>query len=262
MLLGVHWFSGFPDQLYKFRYFKFKPGVGGHANMPAEIEANVVVQNPAHIIEIIEKFGNHYAKSRIYMHREGNRLCIGVGGYMLTDYDFGTVKWLENLVNSDKTLENNEAMDKSRLIIVNEKTAYSNSGDFPCAKNLHTVVSNGAKHNCEVLCLRLDCHLPFYNKEEFIRTLKISALTHDIHAMYYHEREFGDACNLSVYLTNGRQGLRQKPYLIADVHGFEIAIGPILQSYEVKAHHAGGAGNYPDGEAFPVMMVDGDFILG
>ena len=76
MILGTYWYFGFPTGLYKFEYFEFKKGYGGHADNPAKLVATFETEYPAEIIDdlkrLIDKYSDGFLPALRCIYSSGN----------------------------------------------------------------------------------------------------------------------------------------------------------------------------------------------
>ena len=101
MNLGVYWYFGFPEGLYNFEYLTFQKGNGGHADNPAELITNIIVQKPDDLIDKLKLLINQHKEGFLFIYRDNNRLQIVTGGYQLFDYDFLLAKEVELLLKNE-----------------------------------------------------------------------------------------------------------------------------------------------------------------
>lgn len=85
MLLGVYWYRYFPEGLYRFDFFIFRAGLGGHADGPAELTATVQAPDPAALLAEVRAVAAHYPAVRLFGEVHGQFLRLTVGGYTLSD---------------------------------------------------------------------------------------------------------------------------------------------------------------------------------
>ncbi|MEF9476611.1 hypothetical protein OWR28_01510 [Chryseobacterium sp. 1B4] len=98
MILGVYWYFGFPENLYYFRFFKFHPGYGGHADNPAELAAKVRVKNTDDLILKLEELKAGFKETYLHLNIDGNQLIINIGDHMLFDFHFQFALEIEELL--------------------------------------------------------------------------------------------------------------------------------------------------------------------
>ena len=60
MLLGVYWYYGFPEGLYHFDFFAYRPGIGGSSGGPAELTATVQAPDPAALLAEVRTVAARY----------------------------------------------------------------------------------------------------------------------------------------------------------------------------------------------------------
>jgi hypothetical protein len=88
MILGTYWYFDFPSELYKFDFFRFRKGYGGHADNPAELNTYFEAEHPEKIVEDLQKLIDKYPDGFLFIYQEEHTLKIGTGGHQLFDYDF------------------------------------------------------------------------------------------------------------------------------------------------------------------------------
>ena len=260
MNLGVYWYFGFPEGLYNFEYFTFQKGNGGHADNPAELITNIIVQKPDDLIDKLKLLIDQHKEGFLFIYRDNNRLQIVTGGYQLFDYDFLLAKEVELLLKNDNAeLTTNSKFETNQLV----KLSGANKKDqsLPTKKYLQVVGSNLRKANAETMSLRLDCCLAIKNKGSFINKLSEIAKSVNINVFYYYDCDFSDKTNLMLFFTNGRQGLDLQPKQEINILSFEQKIEQLFTEYQVTVGHQRGDNIYPKNGPNIQLIVDKEYIL-
>lgn len=261
MILGTYWYFDFPIDLYKFDYFQFRKGLGGHADNPAELVATFETEYHEQIIDDLKKLIDRYSDGFLFVYLENNKLKIGTGGHQLFDYDFLIIKEVEKLLKKHKVvLTTNEVFINPIITRIYNETI-SNKIIYPKKGFLQVVGSELKKHNAENCKLRLDCNLELINKDKFIDDLK--GLTYDVNidVFYYYDKDFNDITNLMLFFTNGRQGLNFANKKFTDILKFENKIENIITSNNVSLGHISGFDSYPQNGPKIEKMIEQEFIL-
>lgn len=259
MILGVYWYFGFPVGLYHFDYFTYRKGLGGHADVPAELTVDVTANDADKLVERFSLLSKQYRDAFLFIYKEDNRLTIGTGSYTLFDYDFLIAKEAEKLL-----AEENVTKVSAHKFIHPELIKFRDKQEekiYPSRQYVQIVGSSLRKSNAETLALRLDCHIRADDKEAFLNELNHVTATVGIDVLYYLESSLKDFINLMLFLTNGRQGLELSEKKKTNIGLLEKEISRLFQQYEIQKGHAGGWDNYPGGKPVVIKMTDKDFIL-
>ncbi len=260
MILGVYWYYGFPEGLYTYNYFTFRKGLGGHADAPAELLANVRVTDPDVIVTELKALVAQYPLAFIFIYRSGNDLQIGTGGYSIHDYDFELALKIEDILKrcGGASIEGLN-LKKSELI----RLSNENESDAVrlTKKHFSIVYSSPKKSNAETAMIRFDCHVQEDQKEGFLAAIKSVAATANLHVVFYLEKQYNECYNLMLFFTNGRQGVGLARKQQVDVAAFEDGMDVVIHTFAIQTGHAGGWDYYPKGEYKVLKIVDAEFIL-
>ncbi|MCB9043055.1 MAG: hypothetical protein R2798_12430 [Chitinophagales bacterium] len=172
MILGTYWHFNFPNDLYKFDYFEFRKGYGGHADNPAELVATFESENQSEIIDDLKILIDNYSDGFLFVYTENNKIKIGTGGHQLFDYDFLIINEIENLLKRHKVILIKNDIFNNPTITRICKEATKNKLIYPKKGFLQVVGSELKKHNAENSKLRLDCNLEIKYKDKFIYEIK------------------------------------------------------------------------------------------
>nr|GFD05826.1 hypothetical protein [Tanacetum cinerariifolium] len=88
MLLGVYWYYGFPEGLYHFDFFAYRPGIGGSSGGPAELTATVQAPDPAALLAEVRAVATRYPDGYLDVYAQGPLVRLMLGDWALTDYTF------------------------------------------------------------------------------------------------------------------------------------------------------------------------------
>lgn len=259
MILGTYWYFEFPTNLYRFEYFEFNKGYGGHADNPAELVATFVTEHPEKILEELKTLINKYSEGFLFVYQENNKLKIGTGGHQLFDYDFLLITEVEKLLKDHSViLTKDKAFDKPIITrISNDK----NKTIYPKKGFLQIVGSDLKKHNAENSKLRMDCHVNVTVKAEFISELRKISDEENIDIFFYYDKDLNEKSNLMLFFTNGRQGLHLTEKKHINTISFENKIEQVILKYNVNLGHIDGFENYPQNGPHIEMMIEKEFII-
>ncbi|EGV43563.1 hypothetical protein BZARG_2837 [Bizionia argentinensis JUB59] len=261
MILGTYWYFDFPINLYKFDFFEFKKGYGGHADNPAELVTIFEAKHPEKIIEDLKNLIDKNSDGYLFVYQEQHKLKIGTGGYQLFDYDFLLIKEVEKLLRNhraypakDKTLRN-----PTLIKLCNENP--KNKITYPKQTFLQVVGSELKKHNAENSKLRLDCNIDLEYKEDFIKDLESILKDEKIDVFFYYESEFENRTNLMLFFTNGRQGLNLREKIYIDILSFENKVEKTITTYNAKFGFLGGYDSYPQNGPKIERIIEKEMII-
>jgi hypothetical protein len=261
MILGTYWYFDFPTDLYKFDYFEFRKGYGGHADNPAELASTFETENHVEIIDDLKKLIDNFSDGFLFVYSENNKLKIGTGGHQLFDYDFLIIDEVEKLLKRHKVVLVKNYVFNNPSITRIYKEAIQNKIIYPQKGFLQVVGSDLKKQNAENSKFRLDCNLDLINKDKFIEQLKDAANEEKIDVFFYYEKDFNDKTNLMLFFTNGRQGLNLESKKYTDTLSFENKIENIEKTNNVNFGHISGFDLYPQNGPKIVKMIEQEFIL-
>lgn len=261
MILGTYWYFDFPTDLYKFDYFEFRKGYGGHADNPAELVATFETENQSEIIDDLKSLIYNYSDGIVFVYTEKNKIKIGTGGYQLFDYDFLIIEEVEKLLKKYKViLTKNETFNNPTIRRFFNETI-QNKIIYPKKGFLQVVGSDLKKHNAENSKLRLDCNLDIKYKDKFINEIRDIANEENIDVFFYYEKDFQEKTNLMLFFTNGRQGLNLVNKKYIDTLSFENKIENIIMRNNVNFGHISGFDLYPRNGPKIEKMIEQEFIL-
>ncbi len=261
MILGTYWYFDFPNDLYKFDYFEFRKGYGGHADNPAELVATFETENESEIIDDLKNLINNYTDGFLFVYTENNKIKIGTGGHQLFDYDFLIIKEIENLLKRHKVVMTKDDIFKNPSITRIYKETTQNKLIYPKKGFLQVVGSELKKHNAENSKLRLDCNLDIKHKDKFIYEIKEVVNDENIDVFFYYDKDFQEKTNLMLFFTNGRQGLNLTNKKYTDTLSFENKIENIAKTNNVNFGHISGFDLYPQNGPKIEKIIDQEFIL-
>ncbi|MGI4870303.1 MAG: hypothetical protein ACRYFX_03885 [Janthinobacterium lividum] len=260
MTLGVYWYFGFPEGLYHFRYFTFSPGLGGHADGPAELTARVTVPDLARFTQALMALLAQHPGVYLFGYQRQHELQIITGGYHLYDYDFGLIGKVDALLQAADAQAGATAVftEAERIVwapMPAAETGYSSRG------LLQLGGSGQHKHHAETSALRLDCHLPTTRQPQFISTLRELAQAANLHVFFYYFHQLKTETNLMLFFTNGRQGIDLQPKQDVDIQRFEQEVKAALQAHGGQPEHRGGHHQYPETGPIIELITDQDYVL-
>lgn len=261
MYLGVYWYLGFPEELYRFELVRFRPGTGGHGNMPAELSASIRATDPTRVLDKLHRLSDRYPEGALYVYRDGRYLEIGTGSDQLFDYDLGLMREVEHVLLSEETIPvSGINLQQATLLRLqgqgNKAPVYPSTGIF------QVVGSPLRRHGAENISLRLDCHLPAIDKPAFTAALSALCQAAQIDVLYYYEAAAGNVINLMLFLGNGRQGVELRPKQFIEMLQLEQETLALMQKYQAEPGHTNGPGAYPQQGPVVLRMKDPDFVLG
>ena len=260
IVAGVYWYYGFPENLYSYRFFKFRRGHGGHADNPADLVANIICENADEVIAQLKQLIELRSCGFLQICRSGNEVQISTGGYHVFDYDFELIKSVESILSNNGGQNNPSPLynNAERFQFVGTQLLPIH---FPTPKFIQVVSSEPKKNNAEVQLLRIDCHMDISRKSEFINALRDRLVQSAISVFYYYESSNGSIANLMLFVTNGRQGVAFASIQYVDLAKLETDIHSVLIQYHVSVGHHKDI-PYPAGSNRQVVLiVDDEFIL-
>ena len=262
MLLGVYWYYGFPKGLYHFDFFTFRPGLGGHADGPAELAATVQAPDPAALLAQVQAVAARYPEGYLFARAHGALLHLNLGDYALTDYPFHVAGELEKVLRQQGATLTTEPLPVEvpllRLAQPHDPTPAYKYGWLQAVSS----APNPRQHRAEVAMLRLDCYLPLAHKPAFISDLNQLREQAELEVLYYLDHELADQVNLMVFFTNGRQGVGGQPLRYTNCTALKEALAACLATHGAKTGHLGEyPSDYPQRGPHVVHAVDADFIL-
>ena len=228
MIVGVYWYFKFPDHLYDFQFFKFFPGLGGHADNPAELAARIQVKNTDDFIPKLEALKSDFKKTYLHLNIDGNQIIINIGDHMLFDFHFQFAEEVEELL----IRENAVLLDASLPFTIQSSKNYPpEREEFKNIEHrfIQMVGSDFKKSNAEHYAARIDCNLPLQYKKELIDDLIRISREENLHVFYYNDFDFKDHCNLMLFFTNGRQ--KKETIQKVDINSFGRKVRQLSQKY-------------------------------
>ncbi|MCC3216405.1 hypothetical protein LIV57_14125 [Chryseobacterium sp. X308] len=258
MILGVYWYFKFPDHLYDFQFFKFSPGLGGHADTPAELTARVHVENTDGFVHKLEALKSDFKRTYLHLNIDDNQVIINIGGHMLFDFHFQFALEIEELL----IRENAVSVDYSVPFTI------QSTRSFPPEKEkfkniehrfIQMVGSDFRKSNAENYAARIDCNLPLQYKQVLINDLDRICREENIHVFYYNDFDYKNHCNLMLFFTNGRQ--KKETIQKVDINSFGRKVRQLSQKYPLHFGHFGSFKEYPLRGPHSVLMVDEEYIV-
>lgn len=261
MVLGVYWYYGFPADLYHFDFFAFQPGLGGHADGPAELKTTVRAPDPAGLLAEVRALVARYPDGYVFAWAQGPLLRLDLGDYALTDYTFHVASELEGVLRRHRATPTTEPLPADtpllRLAAPQDPTPPYSYGDG----QFQAVSSGPGKHQAEVACLRLDCHLPQARKADFLAALDAVCGQFALDVLYYFDQPVVAQMNLMVFFANGRQGVGGRALRYTDTAALRTAVFACLGAHDGQPEHLGSSASYPRRGPHVVRMVDADFVL-
>ncbi|MFD2033589.1 hypothetical protein ACFSKL_02245 [Belliella marina] len=261
MILGTYWYFDFPTDLYKFDYFEFRKGHGGHSDAPAELITNIKTECPGKLISDLKLLISTYNEGFLFIYQDGYKLRIGTGGYQLFDYDFLLVCEVEKILKKGKIKLNSDQKLENPILLKLRNDNPTNKAIYPKKNFLQLVGSGLKKYNAENSKFRLDCNLKLKDKINFLGDLKAISEEENIHVLFYYDKDFDDETNLMIFFTNGRQGLNLAHKQFVNTINFEDRIEEAMTKNNVGLGHKGGFGLYPQDGPRIEMIIDEEFII-
>jgi hypothetical protein len=262
MLLGVYWYYGFPEGLYHFDFFAFRPGIGGSSGGPAELTATVRAPDPAALLGAVQAVAARYPESYLDGYAHGPLLRLQLGDWALTDYTFYVASELENVLRQQRATLTTEPLpaDTPRLCLAepHDPTPPYSYGDG----TLQAVSSRPGKHRAEVALLRLDCHLPLAQQVDFLTALEALCTQFGLDVLYYYDRKLPPQANLMLFFGNGRQGVGGRPLRYTDPAAVKTAVLASLAAHGGQPGHLGAyPADYPRRGPHRMRMADTELVL-
>lgn len=258
MILGVYWYYKFPENLYRFKYFTFSKGMGGHANNPAELEARVSVDHPERFLRDLEILVSQFQHLYVHIKIKENQLLISTGDYTLFDYHFQFVTEIEELLNNaNATMLDGNIPFKA----ISNQQFNSTSEKFQTVQHrfIQLTGSDFKKDNAENSMIRIDCNLPLSHKRALLDDLVKICYEENIIIFYYTDFNFKEHCNLMLFFTNGRQKKNHLQWI--DLHSFGDKIYYLSQKYSLYFGHLESRRYYPLNGPHIELMTDEEYII-
>jgi hypothetical protein len=236
MILGIYWNYKFPDLLYSYNYFIFKPGFGGPVFDPPSLNLKCNIINSHKFVDRIRELGEKYPDSAIFIKRKDNNISISIGYFYLLDYDFQIAKKIELMLSdqhiSDFNIENSDEPELIRII----GTKREETEDFSKLTLFKTyALRPNSKYNHQIFEIGFECEILGYEKDNFLNELRLLALEYNIDELYYLKRDnIPKIIYLNVFFTNGRQGADLEPIKHVDIMNLEKKINNMKKRYSLK----------------------------
>lgn len=256
MILGVYWYFKFPENLYRFQFFKFFKGFGGHANNLAELEARISVDHPENLIRKLEELHPRFKRMYLSIKINENKLLISTGDYTLFDEHFQFVSEIEKLLilANAHVIDTPFEVQSSRNLSPENVTYETVEHRF-----MQITGSDFRKNNAENISVRIDCNLPTIHKENLINDLIRICTEQNIHVFYYYDCDFKEHSNLMLFFSNGRQMEHAVQHV--DINAFGSKIRQLEQKYPLHFGIFGGMEYYPRNGPNIELITDKDYIL-
>ncbi|WP_126651876.1 hypothetical protein [Chryseobacterium aureum] len=258
MILGVYWYFKFPDHLYDYKFFKFYPGYGGHADNPAELVAKVQVENLSELTVKLKALKSHYKDTSLHLNIGVNQLIISIGDYLLFDFHFQLALEIEELLIRENAIVIDSSApftSQSSRTFLPEKEKFKNIEH----RFIQMVGSDFSQSNAENYAARIDCNLPLRYKQSLINDLAELCKDENLNVFYYNDFDFKDHCNLMLFFGNGRQ--TKDSIQTIDINAFGAKVRKLTQNYPLHFGHFGSFKEYPLQGPHTVLMVDEAYIL-
>ncbi|KAA2224267.1 hypothetical protein [Chryseobacterium sediminis] len=258
MILGTYWYFKFPDHLYDFRFFKFYPGYGGHADNSAELAARVQVENTGEFIRKLEKLKEDFKNTYLHLNINKNQLIINIGDYQLFDFHFQLAEEIEELL----IREHAELLDSDIPFTIQSSKSYApEREEFKNIEHrfIQMVGSDFKTNNAENYTIRIDCNLPLQYKKDFINDLTRVCREENINVFYYNDFDCKDHGNLMLFFSNGRQ--YKESIQKVDINSFGKKVRLLTQKFPLHFGHFGNFKEYPLHGPHVKLMVDEEYIL-
>ena len=110
MLLGVYWYYGFPESLYHFDYFTYRPGIGGASGGPTELRAMVQAPNPTALLDQMHAVTARYPDVYLDSYAHGPLVRLQLDDWALTDYTFHLAGELEQVLRQRQATPSTEPL--------------------------------------------------------------------------------------------------------------------------------------------------------
>lgn len=264
MLLGVYWYYGFPESLYHFDFFSYRPGIGGSSGGPAELRATVQVPNPMALLDQVRAVAARYPDGYMDSYAHGSLVRLVLDDWALTDYTFHLAGELEKVLRQQQATPTTEPLPTGtpllRLAAPQDPTPPYSYGDG----SLQAVSSRVSKRRAqsEVALLRLDCHLPLTRQADFLAALEALCEQFGLDVLYYFDRKIPPQANLMVFFGNGRQGVGGQPLRYTDTTAVKTAVLACLAAHGGQPKHLGDyPADYPRRGPHVIRVVDADLVL-
>lgn len=258
MILGVYWYFKFPKNLYHFKFFRFFPGYGGHADNPAELGARVQVNDIENLLKKLEELKAQFKRTYLHLKINGNQLIITMGDHLLFDYYFQFAAEIEKLLAHENAVLLDTASPFEPQTTKNynpEREKFENIEH----RFIQITGSDFKKNNAENVSIRIDCNLPSAYKRAFINDLAPICKEENIDIFYYNDSDFKDHCNLMLFFTNGRQ--KKDAIQTVHINSFGSRIRFLTQKYPLHFGHFEGLKYYPLNGPHIELMTDEEYIL-
>ena len=102
MLLGIYWYYGFPEGLYSFDFFTYRPGIGGSLGGPAELRTTVHAPNSMALLDQARAVAARYPDGYLDSYAHGALVRLQLDDWALTDYTFHLAGELEQVLRQQQ----------------------------------------------------------------------------------------------------------------------------------------------------------------
>lgn len=258
MILGVYWYYKFPEGLYRFQFFNFLEGYGGHANNAAELAVRVQVNDLEDFIMKLDALKAQFKKAYLFLQINENQLIITIGDYQLFDFHFQFALEVERLLFRENVVVLDHTLPFKAQ---SNKTYHPESEHFESIEHrfIQLVSSNFKKNNAENFSIRIDCNLPLIDKRNFIEDLIQICRDEDINIFHHQDHDFNDHCNLMLFFTNGRQTKDNIQNI--NINSLGGKVRQLTSKYSLHFGHFGGFQYYPRNGPHIELMVDEEYII-
>ncbi|UOR06453.1 hypothetical protein MUN82_04995 [Hymenobacter aerilatus] len=262
MLLGTYWYYGFPEGLYHYDYFTYRPGIGGMAGGPAELTVTVQAPDATALLAAVRVVAARYPQVYLLAEAHDSLLRLTIGDWALSDYAFFVATTLETVLQQHAATRTTEALPNGVPLLRLTEPDTDDTPPYRYGGIFEAVSARKKKHNAEHALLRLDCHVPLAHKESFLHELDALCPSFGVEVFYYFDRKVADQINLMLFFSNGRQGVGGAPLRYTNVTTLADAVATVMTAHGAATGHLGGyPADYPRRGPHVLRMVDAEFVL-
>src|SRR4051812_39213023 len=161
-LLGAYWFYRQPRELAS-HYFRFQPGLGDFADVPAECRGTFTIGSVAPLEVELQRFRNQYLHSAVRLEKGRSRslpvdlFTISMQSRGFFDWDFHLLSLMEQqLIALGAAPQDELRPETERAVLV--ELAPEQEGIHVFAERRFQLVAADTPSGAENLCIRIDPH--------------------------------------------------------------------------------------------------------
>lgn len=237
-MTGIFWYLDYPKDLYNLKYFKFHRPVGGHANDGPILKIIFITKSIQRFRYSLNALIQKYPFSRcLFRFNENEKLIIfTIAEYCLYDYDFLFAIEVEKLIEQNAIefleQENQSNLEFKRL----EGEGIRSLSRYYFKSNFirYNTLGHSGAFGSSMLAIVIDMiNLDSKRTPMVLEHLKIICIECELNYLWVNKTHFKNKDFITVFATNGRQGLNFTPYKIGDLKLFESKTIDMFEHYNL-----------------------------